>query len=51
VLEQAGGPEAPTSLRALRTAAGADLGLDLNALPSLGLVPAGAAAPETGGDV
>jgi NADH-quinone oxidoreductase subunit G len=44
------GDEAPTSLRAVREAAGADLGLELTTLPALGLVPAGAAAPETGGD-
>ncbi|MBE0565813.1 MAG: hypothetical protein IH621_07660, partial [Krumholzibacteria bacterium] len=42
--------EAPASLRALRAAVGADLGLDLNSLPAVGLVPTGAAAPGTGGD-
>ncbi len=40
----------PTGLRALRTAVGRDLGLDLNTLPALGLVPAGAASPDSGGD-
>ncbi|HPF70992.1 MAG TPA: 2Fe-2S iron-sulfur cluster-binding protein [Candidatus Krumholzibacteria bacterium] len=42
--------DAPASLRALRQAAGADLGLDLTNLPASGLAPAGAAAPKTGGD-
>ena len=50
MLEAAGGQDVPTSLRSLRTAAGQELGTDLNRLPELGLVPAGAAAPETGGD-
>jgi len=45
-----GAGDPPASLRAVRAGAGADLGLELNNLPALGLVPAGAAAPETGGD-
>ena len=45
-----GAGEAPVGLRALRKEAGADLGIELTGLPALGLVPAGAGAPETGGD-
>ena len=45
-----GAGDPPASLRAVRAAAGTDLGLELIKLPALGLVPAGAGAPETGGD-
>ena len=50
LLAARGSGDLPTGLRALRTAAGRDLGLDLNTLPALGLVPAGAASPDSGGD-
>lgn len=50
LLAARGAQDPPTGLRALRTAAGQDLGLDLNTLPALGLVPTGAASPASGGD-